>query len=176
VPNLLSLDDHILNLDRFDSKEQDLKDLIHARLQDRTEVDFGTGCTIYTGAWEENGQAKMRVGRRVYSITRVSAWLYLRGFQLWDVRRVVHKPCCPNPACYAQDHLVVLADQAEALAAQMRSGRLGERHHCRLNKLKAAHIRELAAEGVTPAEMAHMPEFDCSVQAIRAVIEGRRWK
>lgn len=176
MPNLLTLDSHIIGLDAFDAVEQDLKDLIHQRLQERTEIDFRTGCSIYTGAWEANGQAKMRVGRRVYSVTRVSAWLYLRSFKLWDIRRVVHKPCCPNPACYQQNHLLVLADQAEALAAQLRAGRLGERHHCRLNRVKAAAIRTLGAEGVGAAEMARMPEFGCSAKAIREVLEGRRWR
>lgn len=174
--HLLTLDSHILGLDQFDGAEQDFKDVIHARLQERTEIDFRSGCTLYTGAWEVNGQAKMRVGRRVYSITRVAAWLYLKGFALWDVRRAAHKPCCPNPACYATEHLVILADQAESLATQMRCGRLGERHHRKLNAVKAAAIRELAAEGVPAAVIAQMPEFACSPASIRAVIEGRRWK
>lgn len=176
MTKLLDLEDHILGLDRFDAAEQDLKDLIHERLQARTEVDSRTGCTIYTGAWEQNGLAKVRVGRRVYSITRVAAWLYLPGFKLWDVRRVGHKPCCPNPACFSVDHLVVLADQAESLAAQVRNGRLGDRHHRQLNKAKAAHIRALAGEGVSAGEIALMPEFLCSKEAVRAVIENRRWK
>ena len=171
----LTLHDHILGLERFDADEQRFKDAVHARLLARTEIDFATGCHIYTGAWEKSGLARMRVGRRVYNVPRVAAWLYIRGFHLWDIRRAAHRPSCPHPACYAREHLIVLADQAEALAAQMRCGRLGE-HRRRLNKEKARYIRALAAEGVPLEAIAAMPEIGCRPRAVQAVVEGGTWR
>ena len=86
---LLELDESILALERFDDTEQDVKDRIHQMVQERTEFDPETDCQIFTGAWEENGQAKMRVGARVYCLSRIVAWLYHPGFQLWGLNRAV---------------------------------------------------------------------------------------
>jgi uncharacterized protein YfkK (UPF0435 family) len=119
---LLVLDDSILELERFDDDEQDVKDRIHQMVQERTEFDPATNCQIFTGAWEENGQAKMRVGARVYCLSRIVAWLYHPGFQLWGLNRAVRK--CDNPACCNGEHVVVVADQAEAMSALRRNGKV----------------------------------------------------
>ena len=119
---LLSLEDDILELERFDDTEQDVKDRIHQMVQERTQFDPATDCQIFTGAWEENGQAKMRVGARVYCLSRIVAWLYHPGFQLWGLNRAVRK--CDNPACCNGEHVVVVADQAEAMSALRRNGKV----------------------------------------------------
>jgi len=167
----LALDDHILDLNSFDAKEQDLKDKVHEMLQARMEIDHVTGCWIYTGAWEENGQAKMRIGRKVYGVHRVAAWLYFAGYDLWDVTRIAHD--CQSPACFNPEHLVILQDQADCIAYQAARGRLGDRPHRRLTRKKAQEIRALGLAGIEHGIIAR--QFGISVQAVRAVVANRTW-
>jgi hypothetical protein len=119
---LLDLDDSIINLDRFDDREQDVKDRIHQMIQDRTEFDPETDCQIYTGAWTHNGQGKMRVGARIYCVSRIVAWLYNADFQLWGDNRAVRK--CDNPACCNGEHVEVFENQAKAMSALRRRGKV----------------------------------------------------
>lgn len=119
---LLGLDDHIVGLERFDGDEQDVKDRVHQMVQERTEFDPATECMIYTGAWEQDGKAKMRVGARVYCLSRIVAWLYKGGFQLWGLERAVRT--CDSPACCNGDHIVVYRNQAEATSALRRNGKV----------------------------------------------------
>ena len=88
--------------------EEHLKDVIHERLNKRCELDAETGCWVYCGYWDRYGTGRIRVGNDVYSVQRVAAWIYLGNFELWDRRRVYHRSCCPNPACFNPDHIQVI--------------------------------------------------------------------
>lgn len=167
---LLSLDDHILGLERFDDREQDNKDKVFERVQARCEYEASTGCLIYTGAWEVNGQAKIRVGGRVYCLSRVAAWLYVPGFRLWGLERAVRK--CDSPACCNEEHIEVLASQAQAIAAQRKRGRLGNARH-KLTRALAREARVLHGEGVPLEEIA--AGLGVRRAAILAVVLGRTW-
>ncbi len=121
---LLSLDDHPILLEAFDSGDQALKDLIHDRIQANVELDPNTSCMIYTGFWEAgSGQAKIRIGARIYPLCRAAAWVYLPGFRLWGKNLAVRT--CDSPACANPEHLVVAADRSEAIRLQRSAGRLG---------------------------------------------------
>lgn len=170
---LLTLDDHVIGLERFDDREQAFKDEVHERLQGRCEPDHVTGCLIYTGAWEQSGQGKVRVGTRVYGVTRVSAWLYIPGFRLWDSRKVAHSPACNSPACFNHEHLVVLEGQAESLALQRKKGTLG-RACPRLNRRKARELRRMFAEGAAVGDLEKI--FDIRAPSVVAVIDGVTWR
>jgi hypothetical protein len=177
MKRLLDLDSHILGLERFDGQEADIKDEIHARLQARCEVDAGTGCWVYTGCWERSGIAKIRVGTRIYCVPRVAAWLYREGFAIWDVEVVGRS--CQTPACFNPDHLLLRADQAEALRRQREGGRLGH-HHRHLNWAKVRALRA-SVQAATPEEAKRLAagfsaQEGISLRAVRAVLEERTWK
>lgn len=169
-PRLLRLDDSILRLDKFDHKDQDLKDKIHARLQERSEPDHESGCVIYTGFWEDNGQGKIRVGMRVTTLPRVVAWLYVTGFRIYGPERAVRT--CLMPACCNPDHVRVVNDQGDAMRAQRAAGKLGDSRH-KLTRKIASEIRVMAAEGVPLPTIAGI--YKVQLPAVRAVILGRTW-
>ncbi len=170
APGLLSLDDHISLLDGFDSAEQDFKDLIYARIAERSEFDAGTECIIYTGSWEPSGQAKMRVGAQVYCLSRITAWIYFPGFKMWGVQRVVRT--CDAPACCNPDHVRVLADQAAAMNAQRDAGRIGDPRK-QLNRARASALLRDHHQGATIPELVR--RYRIKRRAVRAVILGRTW-
>src|SRR5215831_9613653 len=176
---LLNLDDDILELEAFDDMEQALKDRVHQRLSERCEVDHATGCWIYTGAWGEDGQGKVRVGYKVYPVSRVAAWLYLKGFRLWDVPLVLHKRWCPHPACFNPDHLVIVDDLAKRLAHQRRCGRLG-RCVRRLSPAKVRQAREWADGGVAVDEIHRringMLREPISLGSLKRALSGLTWR
>lgn len=139
------IDDHVLGFNADDGDEQALKDRVHALLQDpaRCEVDPASGCWVYTGAWEADGEGRLRVGRAVYAVARVAAWLYLPGYDFWDTTRVVHASC-RNPACFNPEHLRVVAGGSAQVAHQARRARgpaAGVRAHAR--RILALHARGL---------------------------------
>jgi len=89
------------------------KGLIRNRLLARISRDPISKCWIYLGFWTDEGEARMRVGGKVYSIRRVSAWLF-KGVDLWEdvyVYRICQSPACCNPR-----HISVAANFQEALA------------------------------------------------------------
>jgi hypothetical protein len=145
------LSDHIFCLNRCDTNEQNQKDRIHQRILSRVEHDHQTGCAIYTGVWEESGQAKMRVGRKVYCLSRIVAWIYRKGFDLWGHERALRT--CNNPACCAEDHIVVVEDQAAAMRHHQARGRC--RHKRKINDPAViAAIRTAHKEGATIRSLA----------------------
>jgi hypothetical protein len=174
---LLSLDESVLGLERFDSEEDAIKDAIHAIFQERCELDPITGCWVYTGCWERSGHGKIRVGRRVYCTARVAAWLYLPGFSLWEERIVKRR--CNTPACFNPDHLEIVGNQAEALKKQRRNGRLG-RPCRRLDRSKVSQLREKAYSldslSLDNFLQRLSNEENVSIRALRAVLDGRTWK
>lgn len=160
-----------LELDRFAAADQRLRDTIHERLLRRCEADPRTGCQIFTGCWVKDGRGYIRVGRRVYPLARVSAWLYIPGFQLWDSRLISR--VCDSPACLEPSHLRVVESRQEQLAWQRARGRLHPQTWHHLSWARAAHARELAQEGWTIAELADL--FQVRPTAIRLVLLGRTW-
>jgi hypothetical protein len=119
---LLSLDDPVIRLEAFDGSEQDVKDRIHELVMKQSEYDPDTDCQIFTGCWEQNGQAKMRVGAGVYTLSRIVAWLFHKDFKLWGKNRAVRT--CDNPACCNGEHVVVVRNQAEAMSLLRRKGKV----------------------------------------------------
>jgi hypothetical protein len=170
-PDLLSLDDHVLRLDELDTAEADFKDRIHERLMALSECEPSTDCYVYTGCWEESGQAKMRVGGRVYHVSRVAAWVYFEDFQIWSNARTLRT--CKTPACCNPEHIYVVRNQREAMAATKAAGRLVTTSN-RLTRLAAARMRHLFSQGWPMPDLAR--EFKVRVAAVRAVIYGRTWK
>lgn len=168
---LLDLEDHVFALEQFDDDEQDLKDRVYQKLQERIEFDPRTECCIYTGAWEDNGQAKMRVNGRVYCVSRLAAWVFYKGFQLWGTNRAIRD--CASPACCNPEHIFVVKDLAEALAAQRNADRFGSKPG-RLTRAAAEDIRvRYARKEATMQELAD--EHGVRVPAVRAVLLGRTW-
>lgn len=170
-PRLLSIEDHVALLDGFDSSEQDLKDRLYERIQTRTEFDPLTECVIYTGAWEpRSGQARIRLGTKVYCLTRVTAWIYLPGFRIWSGRRVVRT--CDAPACCNPDHIRVLADQAAAMDHQREVGKIGSAPN-HLTRRKAEQMRRDHAAGASIEEL--MAKAGLRRRAVRAVLSCKTW-
>lgn len=166
------LEAHFYDLNVQNAKDQDLKDRIYERLQARSECDPDTDCQIYLGAWTEKGNAKMRVGHRVYNLNRVAAWIFFEDFELWGENVAYHK--CESPACFNPDHLGVAKDVAEALRkihALKRPRAPGRR----LNKAKAATLRlRHFDEGADVKTLAG--EFHMGKPSVIAVIKNETWK
>ena len=173
-----TLDSDLMALNCLDHGEQDLKDKIHQRLQERCEIDTGTGCWIFTGNWDRRGIAKVRVGQRTYTVSRVSAWLYFAGFELWDGRWVYHT--CPNPACWYWEHLMLARNREEAQAKMRELGLFGSvagrgrgRPGRRLNLQKARLIRCRLDQGQDAGRIA--AEMQVSRQAVNMVGAYEVW-
>lgn len=172
---------HLHELNAQDLADQQLRDLIHQRLSERTDYDEATDCWIYTGSWDRRGIAKVRVGSKAYTVTRVSAWLYIPGFELWDARWVYHAGECPNPACYNWSHLIIATNRAVAQAQMRLLGRFGSgcgrgrgRPGRRLNLLRAREVRRRLEAGEDPRALAL--EFGVRTIAITRIGDGRSWK
>jgi hypothetical protein len=104
----------VSELEASDHYDEQLRDRIHERLLGQCETDPVTECWVFTGPWTSRGCGHVRVGRRVYRIARVSAWVYL-GVPLWQSLRVYLK--CETHACFNPEHLAI----AESHAAYLRS-------------------------------------------------------
>lgn len=167
---LIGLDDSIGRLDAFDDVDQELKDRVFQRLQDNSELEASTGCVIYTGFWEANGQGKVRVGAHVRNLARATAWVYIEGFRIHGPERAVRT--CDSPACCNPDHLMVVSSQAEAMKLQRFAGKLGDGTH-RLTRAKAEALRVFVARGGSIDEAAK--KFGIAARAVRYVIMGRTW-
>jgi hypothetical protein len=93
----------VQDLEVTDEREQDLRDRVHTLLTTRSELDPITNCWVYTGPWTTQGACgTIRIGRRVYRVARVSAWVYL-DFDLWRSEEVFVD--CDCNACFNPDHL-----------------------------------------------------------------------
>jgi hypothetical protein len=176
-PVWLSPDDELGALNAWDAREQEIKDKIHARLNARCELDPGTDCWVYTGYWDRKGQGQIRVGRRVYTLPRVSAWLYIAGFHLEDRRWAFRR--CANSACFNPDHVLVATDQAEALTLLRGMGRFGGGWR-KLCQEIADRLRLLHQELGTRAEADDWIRFQAAQygvqpQAIRNILNGKSW-
>lgn len=110
-------------------QSQELRDRLFEKLQSLCEVDHESGCWIYCGAWDRGGRGRMRVGRHVFSVKRVAAWIYRGGFEL--ARGKVVAGTCGTPACFNPDHLLVAADWADAWHRLKRLGRYDRFLRCR---------------------------------------------
>jgi hypothetical protein len=174
------LEVQLRSLDAQDVADQTLRDRVHQRLNERCQLDPETGCWIYTGNWDDRGTSRVRVGVRTYTLTRVAAWLYVAGFELWDARWVYHLGVCPNPACFNPEHLAVAADRAAAQAAMRAIGRYGSaagRGQAapgrRFSLDEARLVRGRLLNGEEAALLAR--ELGVRVQAIRRIADGRSW-
>lgn len=96
------------NLRLHDPDAEDLKDDAHDRLLRLVEHDHNTGCWVYTGPWQRDGNGVLRVGGRQYVASRVAAWVYQGGFALDDRTVRVEHVCRGTPACVCPGHLVVV--------------------------------------------------------------------
>lgn len=176
-PIWLSPEDELGALNAWDAEEQKIKDKIHGRLNARCELDPGTGCWIYCGYWDRKGQGQIRVGRRVYTLPRVSAWLYIAGFRLEDRRWAFRR--CENSACFNPDHVLVATNQAEALALLRGMGRFGGgwRKLCQEIADRLRMLRQNLPENASLDDWIRIQAAAYGVrpQAIRNIIEHRSW-
>lgn len=167
-PNALE----VYDLNTLNDRDQDLKDRIYERLQARSQSDPETDCVIYLGAWSEKGNAKIRVGQKVYNLNRVAAWIFFETFELWGQNIAFHT--CESPACFNPGHLGVAKDLSAALKEihRLRKPRNPGR---RLNKAKATVLRlRHFDEGQDTKTLAR--EFDITTNSARAIIENKTWK
>ena len=177
MPSYVCDEDDLSALNAFDDKEQEIKDKIHGRLNARCELDPGTGCWVYTGYWDQKGQGQIRVGRRVYTLPRVSAWLYIAGFRLEDRRWAFRR--CENSACFNPEHVLIADSQAEALAILRGMGRFGGgwRKLCqevadRLRWLYHCRPPDVSSDDWIRAQAA---QLNVRPQAIRNILLGKSW-
>jgi hypothetical protein len=174
----LSPEDELGRLNVWDQHEQEIKDKIHGRLNSRCELDPCTDCWVYTGYWDRKGQGQIRVGRRVYTLPRVSAWLYISGFRLEDPRWAFRR--CENSACFNPAHVLVADSQAEALALLRGMGRFGGGHR-KLCQEIADRVRfafPYRHEDISTDEWIRLKAVELSVrpQAVKNIITGKSWK
>src|SRR5258708_31863070 len=94
-PRLLRAEDNICSLNAFDPQEQELKDIIHQRLNKPCEFDANTACWVYTGCCTRLGQRIIRVRQAKYNLVRASAWIYIAVFHLQHSRLPFRT--CPPP-------------------------------------------------------------------------------
>lgn len=118
-------DFQVSELEETDLFDEQLRDRIHGRLMSQCETDPLTECWVFTGPWTNRGFGRIRVGRRVYRITRVAAWVYL-GIPLWRAIRVYLT--CQCHACFNPDHLAIARSQAEYLRSKQSLWRFRRRN------------------------------------------------
>lgn len=71
--------------------------------------DFYTGCIMWSRGCHENGYGKIYIDKKLYSVHRVSASLYL-DFDIESNLCVCHK--CDNPRCFRPSHLFIGTQKA----------------------------------------------------------------
>ena len=177
MPSYVSETDDLSALNAWDHREQEIKDKAHARLNARCELDPNTGCWTYTGYWDAKGQGQIRVGKRVYTLPRVSAWLYIAGFRLEDHRWAFRR--CTNSACFNPEHVFIAANQAEALALLRGMGRFGGgwRKLCQeiADRLRMLYQELPAGTLLDDWIRLQASELGVRPQAIRNIISNRSW-
>lgn len=94
------------------------KDTIARKLELRKCIDLQTGCWVWTGAWNSDGQPAMRLDGKIRLVKHVSAWLYL-GRPL-DAKDCVMRRCRTR-TCFNPDHhfRIHSCKAASRLAARM---------------------------------------------------------
>jgi len=162
----------VYDLNVRNSRDQDLKDRIYERLMGRSESDPETSCQVYLGAWTDHGNAKIRVGQRVFNLNRVAAWIFFETFELWGENIAFHT--CETPACFNPGHLGVAKDISEALREIHRLRRPRQPGR-RLNKEKATQLRLRHFDEEATANIL-ATEFGLSKTSAQAVIENKTWK
>ena len=89
-----------------------LKDKLHEHFlyEGKVEIDYESGCWIYTSGWDNLGYGTIRVrlpeGSRIRKAHRLAAWAYIGGFELND-QSIVIMQSCGQPACINFDHLEI---------------------------------------------------------------------
>lgn len=127
------------------------KSVIRTRLLARIQRDPNTKCWIYLGFWTDQGEARMRVGDKVYSIQRVSAWLF-RDLELWEPGYAYR--ICQSPACCNPRHVRVAETFQDALADMRQRGLFTHRGHRKLSDRQRACIRVQLEFGISALEIA----------------------
>jgi hypothetical protein len=143
------------------------KNAIHDRLLAQTEPDPVSGCWIYTGYWDEHGNARIRVGDRPYTVQRAAAWVYWDDFELDSEELIVHS--CETPACWNPKHLVRCATRGDMLAYMDKRGRPCRRH------LTRALAEEIRVRASTMSRTAQVHEYHVGHASIRSILRGEAW-
>jgi hypothetical protein len=150
-----------------DAAAQNLKDRVHERLSEKSQLDPVTGCWIYTGYWDEHGNARIRVGERPYTVHRAAAWVYWDNFELDSEELIVHS--CETPACWYPKHLVRCATRRDVLAYMRKRGRPC---HRRLTQASADRMR-VQAGTMNRTALAVANHVGC--RAVGEILRGEAW-
>ena len=63
-------------------------------------------CWIYTGATVHGRHGKIRIGKKIYLVHRLSAHFFL-GYDLADIKQINHKRECGSGLCWNSEHLYI---------------------------------------------------------------------
>jgi hypothetical protein len=159
------------------------------RLLAKRQVDPETNCWIWTGRWnpDEKGVIYLPVRRSVYvHVAAAHVWL---NQPLKGDHKVVHKKCCPNPACFNPEHLLVFQTAKEICDAQKAGLVQGQkvgiaRKGTKMTiekalQIKNALIAAYAAEkrGSQPEMFVDMAErLNVTIHQVRAIHARRAWR
>lgn len=142
----------------------------HENFYSFTEMDFDTGCLIWTRAVDTSGYGQMRIGKKMN--THRFAWMLEKG-PIPPGMCVCHK--CDTPACVNVDHLF-LASQHQNIRDMDRKGRRGTpktKGHPRLTKTQVLEIRQRLAAGESIIGVARA--FGYQRQQIRRIRDRVAW-
>jgi len=85
----------------------DQKDAAHERIVFGSSHDQKTDCWLFLrGVQAKTGIGTLKVNGQLRTASRVSAWVYIGGFDL-DDRNVLVRRTCHNLACVNPEHLSI---------------------------------------------------------------------
>jgi hypothetical protein len=137
------------------------------KLEQRKQVDVGSGCWIWMGATTKAGYGELRVGPSIQYVHRLSAVLHLR-LDPESSLYVLH--VCDVRGCFNPDHLF-LGTQKDNMQDAARKGRLGRG---KLNADRVREIRLLLSQGWTQRRLAE--RYDVSSALIGQIARGQVWR
>lgn len=159
-----------------------LKDTIARRLELRKSLDEETGCWIWNGAWNSDGDPVMRVEGKIRLVKHVSAWLYLaRPLTATDC---VMRRCKGGKLCISPDHMFRISSPKSAarFAARLGMHARGEANgRAKLTQAQALRIiaivhDPLLTEIDVAAKLAAEFKKPLSPRVVADIRDRRTWK
>jgi predicted XRE-type DNA-binding protein len=140
----------------------------------RSSINKDTGCWEWGGA-KVKGYGKMKVKRKLVSVHRMSAAMFL-GFDLSSSLFVCHH--CDNPVCWNPHHLFI-GTQQDNMRDRDTKGRGGsfkgeQNGAARLTEKDVLEIRRRVTEGATQSSIAR--EFGIAQPSVSDIVNRKKWK
>lgn len=126
-----------------------------------------TGCWLWTGYRNPDGYGQMRIDRRLRTVSRAAAAVYL-GFDLDSQLHVLHD--CDNPPCFNPRHLFI-GTNADNRADSHRKGR-----HARAKLTEARVVEIIRLLQAREPQRTIAARYGISQRMVSLIATRRKWR